>query len=174
MLFDGDPRFPTPLRLQIERAERLAGLLSVLYECAPPGDGARLWLTGRSEEVGAFVADVRDAWSRGVLPLERACAAISDYLRTLQRFLESWYGKRSAQSSTSFGRPRESLARRTLVQGKRANPSNSSLPRDTLPDGGVRLDPNPLLGASSRVLENLSAVSEVRPALRRPTRPNDG
>jgi hypothetical protein len=124
-------RFPAPLRAQLEHAERLARLLATLYCGAEPGDPARLWLTGRSDEVGVFVADICETWTEDGLATVRACDSIARYLRSLQRSLESWYGERYAPAcSGSLGAALESGVR----PGLRMSGSGAKHPCDTMPE----------------------------------------
>jgi hypothetical protein len=130
---------PALLRVQIDHADRLARVLTTLYEGARASDPALFWLTGRAEEVAVFVLDVHAAWRGGELTTARASDAIARYLRSLHLSLESWYGPFYAPSCCGAHAP-ESEVRRTVRPCEATGDAAASvLPRDTLPDGAARV-----------------------------------
>lgn len=154
--------FPPSLKNLVDESkhsERLAPTLTTLYEGADLADPARLWLTGRAEELTVFVADVLEGWSGGAIPLARACDMIAKYLRSLHLSLESLYGK--AYAPTCCGTSGDALNRADrprLVRGTRARVNLVSRPRDTLPDGADRLRHRP---EPVRVLESTGRFLDV-------------
>ena len=127
-----DSRDAGPLRAHFEHAERLARVLAALYDSALPGDPARLWLTGRADEIGAFVADVRDAWMQREVTTVRACDSITRYLRSLHRSLESWYGSRFTPSCCD---PHGLALESGIRPGARPDQTAPSPACDTVPEG---------------------------------------
>ena len=126
------------LRVQIDHADRLARVLTTLYEGARTSDPALYWLTGRAEEVAVFVLDVHQAWTRSELTTARASEMISRYLRSLHGALEAWYGPFYEPSCCATQAP-ESEVRRVVPARAGGTGHSAVIARDTLPDGAARV-----------------------------------
>jgi hypothetical protein len=84
--------YPSLLGAQVGHAHRFARTLGALYDDAGPEDASLLWLTGRADEVLAFVDEVLREWAQGAVDATSATIAIEEYLAGLHAAMEPWFG----------------------------------------------------------------------------------
>jgi hypothetical protein len=81
------PFYPPSLQAVVNHAERLSELL-VVHELAPPTrEWARVWMTGRADEIVRFTEHLVALWREGRLGDDEAAATLDGYLATLHEGL---------------------------------------------------------------------------------------